>query len=129
VDFRLPIDKRRRADIAFTRWRLAVFVDGCFWHGCPEHYTSPAAHDSYWAAKLQRNVERDRETDLLLDAVGWQSLRIWEHTPAIEAADRIETEVAHLRGSADPDAETLGGRLRQPHSAVRSLPGTSPLPD
>lgn len=88
VDFSLPFDKRRKADIVFPRQRLAVFVDGCFWHGCPEHYrpakTDP---DGFWAAKLQRNAMRDRDTDRRLLECGWTVMRFWEHEdPGLVAA-------------------------------------------
>src|ERR671931_727395 len=76
-------DCQVRPDIVFTRHRLAVFVDGCFWHRCSKHGTSPTANSWYWAPKLDRNVHRDREVDQRLRAAGWTVLRVWEH----EAAD------------------------------------------
>jgi DNA mismatch endonuclease, patch repair protein len=78
-----------RPDIVFPARRLAVFVDGCFWHRCPEHGTQPRAHGDFWRAKLDRNVERDRETDAALEAAGWRVFRCWEHEPPEEAAVRI----------------------------------------
>ena len=78
VDF-APIGGRRRADIVFSRRRVAVFIDGCFWHGCPLHATVPKSNTDYWIPKLERNVERDRETDSLLIEAGWCVLRYWEH--------------------------------------------------
>jgi DNA mismatch endonuclease (patch repair protein) len=78
-----------RADIAFPRRRLAVFVDGCFWHRCPEHGTSPKANHDFWKAKLDRNVERDRESDAALEAAGWTVLRFWEHEDPAVAATKI----------------------------------------
>jgi DNA mismatch endonuclease, patch repair protein len=79
-DFRLDLPARRvRPDIAFTSRKVAVFVDGCFWHACPEHGTKPAANTWYWGPKLQRNVERDRAADAALAAAGWAVVRIWEH--------------------------------------------------
>lgn len=68
-----------RPDIAFTRRRVAVFVDGCFWHKCPAHGQIPATNTSFWAAKLAANVDRDRRQDQLLAAAGWRVVRIWEH--------------------------------------------------
>ena len=87
---------RRRADLTFTRWRLAVFVDGCFWHGCPEHGVLPAANREWWTWKIARNKDRDADTDDRLDALGWHVLRIWEHVGATEAADRVEAELIKL---------------------------------
>jgi len=91
---------RRTIDIAFTRRRLAVFVDGCFWHRCPVHATYPASNAPWWAHKLERNVERDQETDAALRDAGWQVIRIWEHTPVAEAADTVEVLV---RGTLSGD--------------------------
>jgi DNA mismatch endonuclease (patch repair protein) len=94
---------RRRADVVFTRLRIAVFVDGCFWHGCPEHATVPKSNADYWVPKLQRNIERDRETDAVLMSHGWSVLRIWEHVPSAEAADRVAAEVIRRRLENDGD--------------------------
>ena len=80
---------RTSADIVFTRPRLAVFVDGCFWHRCPEHATNPKANSSYWLSKLENNVRRDRRVDTELTAHGWKILRVWEHELPADAADRI----------------------------------------
>lgn len=98
VDAPLPGLPRRRADLLFTRARVAVFVDGCFWHGCPEHKTTPAANGAWWAAKLARNVERDRETDAHLRCLGWIVLRIWEHEDIEHAATDIERVVRCVQG-------------------------------
>jgi DNA mismatch endonuclease (patch repair protein) len=68
-----------RVDMANERQRLLVFIDGCFWHGCPEHYVRPRSHASFWAEKLQRNVDRDRQQTSKLESLGWRVLRIWEH--------------------------------------------------
>lgn len=80
---------RRRADLVFTRAGVVVFVDGCFWHSCPEHATVPKASRDWWIEKLQTNVRRDRDTDARLDAAGWEVIRAWEHEPVAEVADRI----------------------------------------
>jgi DNA mismatch endonuclease (patch repair protein) len=93
VDQPLPGLSRRRADLTFPTQRIAVFVDGCFWHGCPEHRTEPKTNDAWWAEKLRRNVERDRETDEHLTAQGWTVVRIWEHEWPDAAADRVEAAV------------------------------------
>lgn len=81
---------RRRADIAFVSARVAVFVDGCFWHRCPEHGTDPSTNSGYWGPKLKRNVQRDRETDRLAQQEGWTVVRIWEHEDPSTAADQVE---------------------------------------
>jgi DNA mismatch endonuclease, patch repair protein len=83
---------RRTADLVFPRLRLAVFIDGCYWHFCPEHGHFPVSNPGYWNGKLTRNVERDRETDFLLEAAGWKVLRYWEHTPVNEIAAAILDE-------------------------------------
>jgi DNA mismatch endonuclease (patch repair protein) len=86
-DYRLDLaaGKRVRPDIAFTARRVAVFVDGCFWHACPDHGSKPSVNQGYWAPKLLRNVERDRAADSALELAGWQVIRLWEHVP-LEAA-------------------------------------------
>ena len=96
VDFPPVRGLRRRADIAFTRRRIAIFIDGCFWHGCPLHATYPKRNSDYWLPKLRRNIERDRETDEQLSVAGWIVLRIWEHEDPLVAARRIEQAVRTL---------------------------------
>lgn len=81
---------RRRADILFPKAKVAVLVDGCFWHSCPEHATRPKRNAEWWAEKLATNVRRDRETDRLLAEAGWSVVRIWEHETPTAAADRVE---------------------------------------
>jgi DNA mismatch endonuclease (patch repair protein) len=92
VDWPLP-GTRRRADLAFVTARVAVFVDGCFWHGCPVHATWPKANAPWWRAKLAGNVARDRDTDARLRRAGWRVLRFWEHADMVEAARRVERAV------------------------------------
>lgn len=84
---------RRRADLVFRGPRIAVFVDGCFWHRCPQHGTTPIANHNWWLAKLERNRERDRDTDLRLRKAGWRVIRVWEHDPIGSAANRVERAV------------------------------------
>jgi DNA mismatch endonuclease (patch repair protein) len=86
-------DGRVRPDVVFTRLKLAVFVDGCFWHCCPDHGQMPRANRSYWEPKLTRNVERDRQQKAILEREGWKVLRFFEHVPIEQAADRIEDAV------------------------------------
>jgi DNA mismatch endonuclease, patch repair protein len=93
----LDFDRRRRADIVFARERVAVFVDGCFWHRCPDHATFPRANAKFWEDKLQRNVDRDRDTDARLAAAGWTVIRVWEHERPEDAADRIGATVMERR--------------------------------
>ena len=93
----LPDLRRRRADVVFTRVRLAVFVDGCFWHRCPLHGTQPAANADWWRQKLDATVSRDRDTDIRLGAAGWLVVRVWEHESPEAAADRIEAVLCERR--------------------------------
>ena len=86
-----------RADIAFPGLRLAVFVDGCFWHRCPIHGNSPRVNQRYWKPKLDGNVERDRRVDSALEAEGWRVLRVWEHVPLHEAARLVQRAVEKSR--------------------------------
>lgn len=89
---------RRTADMLFPRLKLAVFLDGCFWHGCPEHHVQAKANADFWAQKVKQNRERDGETDRLLTEAGWTVLRIWEHVPAEDGADLVEEAVRRLDG-------------------------------
>ena len=84
---------KARVDICFTRVRVAVFVDGCFWHSCPDHCTAPKSNNSYWIPKLRTNVDRDLRVTAALEAGGWVVVRVWEHVSVSKAADRIETIV------------------------------------
>ena len=84
---------RTRPDIVFTRVQVAVFVDGCFWHRCPDHASFPKANADWWREKLDTNVRRDRAIDEALAEAGWLVIRIWEHEDPTEAADRIESIV------------------------------------
>jgi DNA mismatch endonuclease, patch repair protein len=84
-----------RPDIVFTARRIAVFVDGCFWHVCPEHGRQPTTNDWYWTPKLRRNIERDRRADEVLTAAGWSVIRIWEHEALDTAVERVATVVEH----------------------------------
>ena len=84
---------RRRADVTFVKAKVAVFCDGCFWHGCPTHGTWPKTNADWWREKILANVQRDRDTDAWLAAAGWKVLRVWEHDDAKQAARRIATVV------------------------------------
>lgn len=80
---------RTHPDVVFTRARVAVFVDGCFWHRCPLHGTTPKSNVNYWGPKLQGNVDRDRKVDESLFSEGWTVVRVWEHDDPEAAADSI----------------------------------------
>ena len=91
VNAKLPAPLgRRTADLVFSGARIAVFVDGCFWHGCPLHGTWPKANSVWWREKIRANIERDRDTDERLEAAGWLVVRGWEHDDPSQLADRVE---------------------------------------
>jgi len=96
---------RVRADIVFGPSRTAVFVDGCFWHACPDHGTLPKANRAWWREKLDANVARDRVADAALSEHGWTVVRVWEHEPPGKAADRIENCVRPIRPTVGNDEE------------------------
>jgi DNA mismatch endonuclease, patch repair protein len=140
VAWRIPGMPRRTVDIAFPRSMVAVFVDGCFWHSCPIHKTSPTANSAWWATKLATNQGRDAATDAHLAELGWQVIRIWEHEDASDAADRIERMIRSAsiregdtalapacRPTEDPPAiydgtpATTADRLRSGNSGRRTM--------
>lgn len=84
---------RVHPDVVFTRRKVAVFVDGCFWHGCPDHQVVPKSNRDYWVPKLQANVARDRRVDAALIDAGWAVVRIWEHASVDAAAERVRAVV------------------------------------
>ena len=85
------------ADIAFVRDRVAVFVDGCFWHGCPAHGTSPRTNSSYWETKLSRNRTRDASVDFALSEAGWIVIRCWEHESVSQSTERIRLSLGRQK--------------------------------
>ncbi|MGC9225542.1 MAG: very short patch repair endonuclease [Terracidiphilus sp.] len=92
-----------RPDLAFMRYRIAVFVDGCFWHGCEEHYKAPATNATFWSEKIARNRKRDRNVGVSLGKLGWAVLRFWEHEvehdlPSV--IDRIRSEIVRSQDGA-----------------------------
>ncbi len=95
-DYRLDLDggRRVRPDIAFTARKVAIFVDGCFWHACPQHGSKPRANEWYWSPKLLGNVERDRVNDAALTTAGWTVVRLWEHLSLEEAVATVVTALA-----------------------------------
>jgi DNA mismatch endonuclease (patch repair protein) len=112
VDHPIPA-LRRRADVVFTRARVAVFVDGCFWHDCPEHGTTPQANAAWWTEKIAANRARDHDTDRTLTQSGWTSIRIWEHEDAEDAARKVEAIVRqHLTRRQKSETAAPRRRLR-----------------
>jgi DNA mismatch endonuclease (patch repair protein) len=118
-----PLPKvRRTADMVFTRVKVAVFLDGCFWHGCPEHHTKSATNADYWAEKVRCNRERDAETDRLFTEAGWVVIRVWEHEDPLEAAARVAAKVRSTHsqvrrvtsGASTPDVRPLASRRAAP---------------
>lgn len=93
VNLRPVASLRRTADILFTRHRIAVFIDGCYWHGCPEHYVASRTNEEYWHPKIKANATRDEDTTMKLRSAGWIVLRYWSHVPPEEVVDSI---LAHL---------------------------------
>jgi len=90
---------RVRPDVVFTRWKVAVFIDGCFWHRCPDHHHAPRRNADYWGPKLQANVDRDLRNGQALTASGWTVVRVWEHEDAEVAADEIASAVLAARST------------------------------
>lgn len=88
---------RRAADLVFLGPRVAVFVDGCFWHVCPQHASWPQRNAVWWRSKLEGNRARDRETDEILTRAGWAVVRVWEHERPDEAAARVAAAVRARR--------------------------------
>lgn len=106
VEYPVPGMARRRIDVAFTGARVAVLIDGCFWHGCPVHATQPKANAEWWRNKLDRNMARDRETTAHLVAQGWTVLRFWEHEDPDSVAAQVSATVEQRR------TERTRGRTR-----------------
>ncbi|MFG1606014.1 very short patch repair endonuclease [Actinoplanes sp. NPDC049265] len=92
---------RRTADLVFPRARVAVFLDGCFWHGCPVHHTVAKTNAEFWASKVETNRRRDRQTNAALREAGWTVVRVWEHDDPAEAALRVKEAIAAAPGRLD----------------------------
>jgi DNA mismatch endonuclease (patch repair protein) len=132
-DYRLDLvgGRRVRPDIAFTARKVAVFVDGCFWHACPEHGSKPRANEWYWGPKLIKNVERDRINDAALILAGWTVVRLWEHVPLDEAITTVITALTMARGAAQasaPSAPSAPGAADPPDAANPANPANPPNP-
>lgn len=113
VDHRPIASLNRRADLVFTRARIAVFIDGCFWHGCPEHHTLAKTNAEFWSEKVQRNRARDAETNQLLATARWEVLRFWEHEPAADIAASIIETVRLQIAESDRASDGSPSRGRQ----------------
>ncbi len=111
-DYRLDLEdgRRVRPDIAFTGRKVAVFVDGCFWHACPEHGSKPRVNEWYWSPKLLRNVERDEMNNAALTTAGWTVVRLWEHVPLQEAVATVVTALASAAGRTSGEPASAAGR-------------------
>ena len=101
VDWALPFDRRRRADLVFTRVGLYVFIDGCFWHGCPEHFVTPMTRTDFWLTKIHGNQRRDHDTDVRLQQLGLTPLRVWEHTDPETASELVLATYTRLASSSN----------------------------
>lgn len=109
VAYPVPGQRRRTIDIAFTRAKVAVMVDGCFWHGCPDHGTRPRANSAWWREKLSANAARDADTNRVLQELGWRVVRIWEHERSATAADAIVKVVRTAELPKDCTSVSLDG--------------------
>jgi DNA mismatch endonuclease, patch repair protein len=125
-DYRLDLDSGRRVrpDIVFTARKLAVFVDGCFWHACPEHGSKPKANEWYWSPKLVKNVERDRVNDAALMLDGWTVVRLWEHVSIDEAVTTVVTALA-AAGAITRGAITKGTAVKGTAVKGTAVKGTA----
>lgn len=95
---KVPGRPRRTVDIAFPREEVAVFIDGCFWHGCPDHGKRPTTNAEWWNWKIDTTIARDRDTETALMEAGWTVVRCWEHEAPSEAAQRIALVLRNVRG-------------------------------
>jgi DNA mismatch endonuclease (patch repair protein) len=105
VQVPVPDMTRRTMDICFQRAKVAVYIDGCFWHGCPKHATAPKANADWWRAKLERNQRRDVETSVHLEELGWTVMRFWAHEPPADVVEIIRVTVSSAIAALRP-----GGR-------------------
>lgn len=116
VDHRLQLTAiTAKPDVVFSRWRVAVFVDGCFWHGCPEHGNIPERNRDYWIPKLERNVARDGLVTSALQSAGWRVIRAWEHEPV----DVVVISVLEGLAEAGHPGAPVAGRTQPRQAAQR----------
>ena len=124
VDRTIPGVTRSRPDLIFSKERVAVFLDGCFWHSCPQHGTTPHSNRQWWVEKLQSNFKRDRRHDHELTAAGWLALRFWEHEEPATVVDAIERHVRSRRVRNDSD-----GKGRRHHASATDSPTARENPE
>lgn len=122
VDY-APVNLRRRADVVFTAHRVAVFVDGCFWHGCPQHYVAPKSNWEFWSAKVAANRARDIATSEELRHAGWTAVRIWEHVALADAVRMVEEALG-----ANSSVERMTGRKSTNAAGAASKSPQNPRP-
>ncbi|MEU7458020.1 very short patch repair endonuclease [Streptosporangium roseum] len=99
---------RRTADLVFGPAKIAVFVDGCFWHRCPDHYAPPASNRAYWKAKIDTNTARDSQTTTTLQQAGWTVMRFWSHEDPSDVAARVAAQVRSQQPAPRPAAQRQG---------------------
>jgi DNA mismatch endonuclease, patch repair protein len=116
----LAAGRRVRPDVVFTRRRVAVFVDGCFWHSCPLHAQTPKANSDYWVPKLAATVQRDRRNDEALKEAGWTVIRIWEHEALVDATAIVLAELAAADAVRDVEPRSQTGADRVLHLFARA---------
>lgn len=113
VEYVVLAKPRRVADIAFPSLKIAVFVDGCFWHGCPIHATWPKRNAELWKQKIEANRVRDADTNERLREAGWTALRIWRHESAVEAATAVAQEVAKAKHKKSARSSRVAAHTEQ----------------
>jgi DNA mismatch endonuclease (patch repair protein) len=109
---------RRTADVVFTKARIAVFVDGCYWHGCPQHYRPATRNSGFWSEKISKNRQRDADANRTLEEAGWRVIRVWEHEDPAEAAQRIAVAVREAR-TTSKQRQSRGGKIGPSCTATR----------
>ncbi|MFE0818241.1 very short patch repair endonuclease [Streptomyces sp. NPDC058807] len=107
-------DLRRTADMVFRPTKVAVFIDGCYWHGCPEHYVPPRTNAGYWSEKVLRNMDRDRDTDQRLREAGWLVLRFWEHESAEECSLAVCKAVSDRKAHVEKASSSSSQAAQRP---------------
>lgn len=120
VDVRPLPDLRRRADVVFAAEMVAVFVDGCFWHGCPDHARTTMSNVKWWADKIQKNKDRDADTTRRLENAGWTVLRVWEHEPPADASKRVAAIVIGEASVNEPRRRPDGPQTAAPRNGPQA---------